>query len=293
MTDRNVFTIINQQDGNLAFKIFSFEDNCHFDHLQRNNFYSLIWVKKGNGLLKVDFSEYLVAENSLFTFSPFQPFMFSTDKKISGIAIQFHSDFFCIHRNPKETNCDSVLFNNIYEKPFIAVDKLTGTKFDQIIGQIKSELSNNEVNEYELIIPLLKIFIVSAVRIKMQSKQDLPEFTEAATPYVLRNLKAAIENNFKEKHSAGDYAALLNISSNALAKLVKVHFNKTITDLITERIIIEAKRELYMTTNPIKEIAWKLGYEDEFYFSRYFKINTGISPQMYRDTVGFGKAELN
>lgn len=48
-----------------------------------------------------------------------------------------------------------------------------------------------------------------------------------------------------------------------------------------------------MTSKPIKEIARLLGYNDEFYFSRLFKVNTDISPQMYRDTVGFGKAELN
>ncbi len=64
---------------------------------------------------------------------------------------------------------------------------------------------------------------------------------------------------------------LLNISSNALAKLVKVHFNKTLTELITERIIVEAKRELYMTSKPIKEVAWNLGCTDEFILADFSK----------------------
>lgn len=293
MNEQNVFTLINQQNGNLAFKMFSFDDNSHFDHLQRNNFYTVIWVKKGNGLLKVDFSEYLFEKNTLFTFSPFQPFMFSTEKKISGIAIQFHSDFYCIHRNPKETNCDTVLFNNIYQQPFFKVDVPREEKFDMLLEQLKSEIRNNESENYELLIPTLKILLVTASRIKSQSKLNLPKFTDAKAPYMLRNLKSTIESHFKEKHSASDYADLLNISSNALAKLVKSHYNKTLTELITERIIIEAKRELYMTTKPIKEIAWHLGYSDEYYFSRLFKSNTDVSPQIYRDTVGFGKAELN
>ena len=293
MNEQMVFTLINQQDGNLAFKMFLFNDNSHFDHLQRNNFYSLIWIKKGNGLLKVDFSEYLFKENSLFAFSPYQPFMFSADKNISGIAIQFHPDFYCIHRHPKETNCDLVLFNNIYQAPFITIDKQTEEQFDLLLNQFKAEFQNKENKSYELLIPTLKIFLVTASRIKARSINDEPRFAEAETPLILRSLKAAIEGNFREKHSASDYAGLLNISSNALAKLVKTHFNKTLTDLITERIIIEAKRELYLTRKPVKEIAWHLGYADEFYFSRLFKTNTDISPQMYRDTVGFGKAELN
>lgn len=59
--------------------------------------------------------------------------------------------------------------------------------------------------------------------------------------------------------------------------------------MISERIIIEAKRELYLTNKAIKEIAYELGYLDEYYFSRFFKTNADISPQMYRDTVGFGR----
>jgi AraC-like DNA-binding protein len=84
---------------------------------------------------------------------------------------------------------------------------------------------------------------------------------------------------------------MLYISPKALGKITKSHFNKTLSSLINERIIIEAKRELYLTGKTVKEIAYGLGYDDEFYFSRFFKINTEISPQLYRETVGFAKAE--
>jgi AraC-like DNA-binding protein len=290
MEEKDIFTVINQQNGNLAFKLFSFNDNSHFDYLQRNNFYTIIWVKSGNGLLKVDFSEYLFEENVLFSFAPYQPFMISTDKKISGIALQFHSEYYCIHRNPKETNCDTLLFNNIYQEPFIKIDKASNVLFEKLIQQVKTEFQNEQDSNHELLIPTLKIFLVTASRIKSQANIEAPKFTDTKTPYVLRNLKSLIENNFKEKHAAGEYAVLLNISSNALAKLVKTHFNKTLSSLINERIIIEAKRELYLTDKTVKEIAYELGYEDEYYFSRFFKVNADVSPQLYRDTVGYAKA---
>jgi AraC family transcriptional regulator, transcriptional activator of pobA len=106
---------------------------------------------------------------------------------------------------------------------------------------------------------------------------------------VLQTLKEAIEANFRTKHSASDYAMMLNISPKALAKIAKNYFSKTLSHLITERIIIEAKRELYLTNKPVKQIAYELGYEDEFYFSRFFKTNADVSPQLYRDTVGYGR----
>ena len=140
----------------------------------------------------------------------------------------------------------------------------------------------------------MKIFLISASRSKTEQQPEVIQSKkENKEPVILQSLKESIEKDFKSKHTPNDYAVLLNISPNALAKITKKHFNKTLTNLITERIIIEAKRELYLTNKPVKQIAYELGYSDEYYFSRFFKKNTDISPQVYRETVGFGKAQLN
>jgi YesN/AraC family two-component response regulator len=293
MSNQTAFTLVNKQTGNLAFKLFSFEDNSYFDHLQRNNYYSLIWVMEGNGKLKTDFSEYDFGANSLFSFTPYQPFMFLSNF-IKGIAVNFHPDFFCIHKHETEVTCNGVIFNNIYQMPFIKVDEVLQTTLNKLIEQIKSEMQDPGLAQYELLISYMKIFLISASRSKIQ---QLPEPVHSKKgnkePIILQNLRESIEKDFKSKHTPNDYAVLLNISPNALAKITKKHFNKTLTNLITERIIIEAKRELYLTNKSVKAIAYELGYTDEYYFSRFFKKNTDISPQVYRETVGFGKAELN
>jgi len=294
MINQTIFTLVNQQNGNLAFKLFSFDDNSYFDHLQRNNYYSLIWIKEGNGTLKADFSEYTFERNSLFSFTPYQPFMISSNE-IKGIAIYFHSDFFCIHKHQTEVTCNGVLFNNIYQTPFTLVDEALKNTLDKIIDQIKSEMQNPPgLAQYELLISFMKIFLISASRSKIQQQPHaIPSKKGSKEPFILQNLKEAIEKDFKSKHAPKDYAVLLSITPNALAKITKTHFNKTLTNLITERILIEAKRELYLTNKSIKEVAYELGYDDEYYFSRFFKKNVNISPQVYRETVGFGKAELN
>lgn len=293
MTNQTVFTLVNEQNGNLAFKLFSFDNNSYFDHLQRNNYYSLIWVTEGTGKLKTDFSEYNFEPNSLFSFTPYQPFMFSSNL-VKGMAIYFHSDFFCIHKHQMEVTCNGVLFNNIYQKPFIVVDETLQNTLNKVIEDIKSEMQNPGLAQYELLISLMKIFLISASRSKAQQQPETMASKEVdKEPVILQQLKEAIDNDFKSKHTPKEYAVLLNISPNALAKITKKHFNKTLTNLIAERIIIEAKRELYLTNKSVKEVAYELGYDDEYYFSRFFKKNVNISPQVYRETVGFGKAELN
>jgi len=293
VSNPSVFTLVNQQDGNLAFKLFSFEDNSYFDHLQRNNYYSLIWITEGSGRLKTDFSEYNFDKNSLFSFTPYQPFMF-TSSRVRGVAVYFHSDFFCIHKHQTEVTCNGVLFNNIYQKPFIVVDEILENTLSNVIEQIKSEMQNPGIAQYELLISYMKIFLIAASRSKAdQERGFIPTPKGNKEPVVLQNLKEAIEKDFKLKHNPKDYADFLNISPNALARITKKYFNKTLSNLIAERIIIEAKRELYLTNKSVKEVAFELGFDDEYYFNRFFKKNVNIPPQVYRQTVGFGKAELN
>lgn len=288
----SIFTLVNPQNGNLAFKLFSFTDNSFFDHIQRQNYFSLIWVKEGAGTLKADFSEYEFTSNSLFAFSPYQPYMIKTQNPIVGIAIYFHPEFFCIYKHHKEVSCNGVLYNNIYQPPFVNVDELSVATLQMLCEQIKTEMQNPDLAQYELLISYLKIFLITAARLKTQQQPEAAlAVMENKEPFILQKLKDAIEENFRSIHSPSEYADLLYITPKALAKITKSYFNKTLSHIINERIIIEAKRELYLTSKSVKEIAAELGYEDEYYFSRFFKVNADVSPQLYRETVGFARAE--
>lgn len=291
MIQKNNFTLVNPQTGNLAFKLYHLENDNPFDHIQRLNYYSLIWIQKGNGTLKADFSEYGFNENMLLSFSPYQPFMLNANADIHGVVIHFHPDFFCIHKHHNEVACHGVLFNNIYNSPMVRVEEKASVSFEMIIEQCKDEMKKSALAQYEVLISYLKIFLITASRLKTEQQTELKkEPTNNDEPFILQNLKNYIETHYKTKHSASEYANMLAITPKALTRLTKAHFNKTLTDLISERIIIEAKRELYLTNKTVKEIAYELGYNDEYYFSRFFKKNADVSPQLYRETVGFNKA---
>ncbi|MDO3624704.1 helix-turn-helix domain-containing protein [Mucilaginibacter sp. BT774] len=292
MQTQKPLTLVDPQNGNLAFKIFSYNDDSHFDHVQRNNYYTVIINLSGGGKLKSDFSTYDFSGQVLMCFSPYQPFMINADDDLSGVILNFHPDFFCIHLHQKEVACNGVLFNNIYQPPFITLAEKDIASFLNIIEQMQIEMQNAALAQYELLISYLKIFLINGSRLRVeQSPMASAEISGLKEPFVLQSLKNALEENFKTKHSPAEYADLLNISPKALAKITKNHFNKTLTNMIAERIVIEAKRELYLTSKPVKSIAYELGFNDEFYFSRFFKNNADVSPQLYRETVGFAKAE--
>ncbi len=291
MTNQHLLTLVDPTTGKTVFRCFPITDNSEFGDIQRLPLYSLIWLREATGTLQSDFTEYLLKKLMLLSFSPYQPFRLCTNGKITGQVIQFHPDFFCIHKHQQEVACNGLLFNNIYQPPFVDISIESADRFDQLIEQMKFEMRQPALAQYELLVSYLKIFLINASRAKAEQETQFPKQTiHAKEPFILQNLKTYIEQHFKTKHAPGEYAALLHISTRALAKLTKNHFHKTLTDLISERIVIEAKRELYLTNKSVKEIAYELGYEDEYYFSRFFKNNAEVSPQNYRETVGYARA---
>ena len=283
-----MYTLIDRQNGELAFKIFYFEDDSYFDHIQRHNYYSIILILKGDFELYVDLTEYTIAYKTIACLSPCQPYSIKSTNEISGIALNFHPDFFCTYRHQNEIETEGILFNNIFEPPFFKVDD--EKPLEALLNKMMQEIEKPGLAQHELLVSYLKIFLILTLRIS-NSSGITKKIEENSRPGILQKLINTIEKYYKEKHSASDYADSLNISPNALGKLVKKHFGKTLTDLIARRIMTEAKRELYLTSKSVKEIAFLLGYRDEYYFSRFFKKQAGISPLTYRNTVGFARQE--
>lgn len=82
--------------------------------------------------------------------------------------------------------------------------------------------------------------------------------------------------------SAGDFASQLNVHINHLNRVLKEATGKTTTQLIGERIALEARALLKHTNWNISEIAWCLGFEDPSHFIKVFKKNTRTTPKGFR-----------
>ena len=277
-------------DNNI-FRLLSFNDESNFSGFQRTNCYTIIFVLNGNGIFKAEGLAYSFEGKTLICLSPYQPYMINASVTLQGYVLHFHSDFLCVYKHHNEVACNGVLFDNIYRSPILSLTEAEGEKLHQMLQQMEAEVHDIGLAQYELLVSYLKIFLIHATRIKVLEQPGAHIIKDE--PLIVKNLKDAIEHYFRKEHSASYYSGLLNISTKALAKIIKSHLGKPLNHLISERIVVEAKRELYLTSKPVKEIAYDLGFNDEYYFSRFFKKNTSISPQMYRATVGFGKAEIN
>ncbi|MNY54020.1 HTH-type transcriptional activator Btr [compost metagenome] len=92
-----------------------------------------------------------------------------------------------------------------------------------------------------------------------------------------------MEQHFKENKSPSFYADKLNITLKHLNRICNEILQKTATEVIMDRVILEIKRMLTDKQLAVNEVASAVGYDDYSYFSRVFKKQTGFSPTAFRN----------
>lgn len=120
-------------------------------------------------------------------------------------------------------------------------------------------------------IDLLRIYIPQQVRAG-QNRNYLAK---------VRKLQDLIDTNFRRAKFPKEYAEMMNISDKHLNRMSSQTLEKTVSDLINERIILEAKRLLLFSKYSVAQVSSELGYFDSSYFSRFFKKKTGVTPSEF------------
>ncbi|WPU96939.1 helix-turn-helix domain-containing protein [Mucilaginibacter sabulilitoris] len=283
MNAPNETALINPLTNALAFKVFQFRDDQYFKNLNCFNFYTVILIRKGSGQVIFDLAKYDFDENTLIRFPVYVPFQLNSNGLLEGVLLQFHPDFFWNHRYQKDLPYKQALFKNIDEVPLLKIDEEEMAKLLYPLDNLLSEVQSDRLGRYDITIAWTKIFMIYASRIKM-AKGTKTRTVETEAPYIIRKLIDAVEEHFYSKHRPADYAALLNVTMKKLNRVARQHLSKTIGDMISERLIAQAKYELYVGGKPVKQIARELGFRDVSYFSRFFKMRTATSPHVYRES---------
>lgn len=99
---------------------------------------------------------------------------------------------------------------------------------------------------------------------------------------ISKQFKRLVIENFRTIKSPSAYADRLNVSESYLNEVVKKVTGFPVSFWINQEIIMEAKRQLYYSQLDIKGISQLLGYDDQSYFSRFFKKITGMSAVAFR-----------
>ena len=99
---------------------------------------------------------------------------------------------------------------------------------------------------------------------------------------VFENFLKILDNNFRRPEDVKFYADRLNTTARNLNLITKSIFNKSVSELIETRKIVEAKQLLMNSEKSVSEICFELGYNEKSYFTRVFRKNTGVTPTDFR-----------
>lgn len=274
--------VFDPRRGDVAFRIERIENGGAFTAPQRFNYFTVLWLNGGRGRFDADLAHGDFAAPALLFFNPYQTFFLTPKARTSGVAMQFHANFFCIETHHSAVGCNGVLFNDSYGSPLVPLARDESAEFGELLDKMQGELRAAGLAHSEVLVAYLKVFLIRATRIKVD-RQKLAAKPGAGPPAALQKLTELIELHYREKHSPADYARLLGLAPKSLGHLVKTHLGRTLTELIRERVLKHAKWQLLHTVRPVKEIAHELGFDDELYFSRLFHRATGFAPTAFRE----------
>lgn len=238
--------------------------------------------------VNVDMAEYHLNKKSIVFLAPYQQFSIAgVAKDLSIVLLQFHGDFYCIEYHRVDVSCNGLLFNNMYSNPLITPSTNEYVEIKSVVIKIEEKQRVGASHSDEIVKSYIQLILALCSRIKRQQNnvENIEEHDAIALQF-----KYLLEQNYIRERKADFYASAIGISTKTLNKKIKDLFHRTPLQLINERTILEAKKLLHLSYKSVKEIAAQLNFNDEFYFSRYFKKAIGLSPKQYRAKVGISIA---
>jgi AraC-like DNA-binding protein len=227
-----------------------------------------------------------IEKNALLFATPKIPYNYvPLDEDQSGLFCIFTPEFLV------QTKSGIVLDDlPIYQPggyPIFQVSDEQAEEISAILIKMHKELSSDYAYKYDLI----RNYVLELIHYgqKLQPATSLYP-THNASARVSSLFIELLERQFPIEspnqklglRTAKDYADRLAVHVNHLNKVLKENTGKTTTDIISSRIVQEAKILLKQTDWNISEIAYSLGFEQVAHFSNFFRKQTQLAPVTFR-----------
>jgi AraC family transcriptional activator of pobA len=243
-----------------------------------HDFYLLMLFTKGTGRHIIDFNEYEIKPGNVFFMSPAETHSWSLSDDTDGHVLFFNPAFYLM----------DVLPRKITQLPFFSPENKMRMgqlktadliQVEKIIESMNEENKGFSVFKKNIVRSYLDVLLFKLASILQTGKTETPEINTIAI------LLSLIEKKYMEHLSISFYTAQLHVSAQKLNALCKLQLNKTVHELLQDRLLTEAKRLLAYSSLTVSEIAYQLNFNDNSYFNRFFKRLEHLTPEQFRDHI--------
>lgn len=238
-------------------------------------FYVGILFTGGRGIFEIDFNKYTIKPGTVFMLTPGQVRNIDILDEIEGNFFFHTKEFYELHFTHEKID-KYPFYASILNTSQIIIPKTDRGKIEGLFHEINMAYQVRDIMRFQKICALLNLLYIELTRIYIPIKARIHQNHNQLS--ILKKLEDCIEAHYRRIKLPKDYASMLNMTPKHLNRIVKASLNKTVTDLISDRVILEAKRLLIYSTLSVSQIADELGYEDSAYFFRLFKKKTGLTP---------------
>jgi len=247
----------------------------------RLDFWALIYITEGNGRHSIDFTDYKYQSGDMIVIPKNRVHAFRVNYNVRGYIININEPFF-IESNETRDMDMLAFFETPLSQPILRVDMSSGATSHQLIDLIYKEyLLAKDENANKLIKSLMGAFVYS---IRCENAGEIRHFSKAAYRYYFE-YRELVERHFTELKSVADYEPLMGITKKTLNAACRDCADISAKELITNRVILEAKRLLVQNELRNYEISDFLGFDEPANLANFFKRNTGMSMRAFRDTL--------
>ena len=204
---------------------------------------------------------------------------FSFPISTNGEVLTIETEMLVAENNPSEDYLQGLM-----NRPQVIQFNESTALFSQIrqyLNLVRLEISNTE-SHYTLALNWLVKMIMLNLKRQQDNAGPIHTTAQHSKRIMLSQFRQLLEDNFRRHWSVNQYAKALHTSPSSLNRLCANYLGVTAKQTIQDRILVEIKRRLIYTREPIDSVAYTLGFKDPSYFSRLFKKLEGETPSAYR-----------
>lgn len=237
-----------------------------------------VFCLEGSIRVCINLTEYTIGQNDFITLMPGSIIQFCEQtEKVRLSFIGFSSQF--IERINMVQSASGFL-TTMYGNAVLSLDEKKAGLLRDFFSwmarvQADGSLLNSEVMQHIL------LAIVSSVG-KMYTSRPWPKQVYSRSEEICKRFIQLVMENYTVQRHTAFYASQLSITSQHLCMIIKQRTGRSVSDIIADMVIMDAKSQLKATTLTIQEISYALNFPNVSFFGKYFKRYVGVSPQKFR-----------
>ncbi len=241
----------------------------------RISFFAIVWFTESAGTHLIDFESFPIRANEVFLLGPNQVHSIPAPELPGSRTIVFAHEVFDRIDEPHLRQLFLPFENTGIRIPEEMVAPLTHI-FDLIL------LECNGAADVTLLLKYTTALLTHLYRFGRHDRR-------IGEDHRLVKLFQLMQEHYRQEKSAAFYARQIGLTPKRINELLREKMGTTVSKLLYRLMLIEAKRELYHQQHSVKEIAYGLGFSDQSYFARFFKKQTGLTPEEFRSGVRVAK----